>query len=103
MRVFHFGLVIDVVVVFNFMYNRGYVVPRCFLKLKRSLQFRVRRMNGRGAGQVSIIESKLQSIRPMAIKVGSFHTLQRVLTPTFIDSSVKNIVRLVIAIRENVK
>ena len=100
--IFNFFVALDSAVDFNLMYNRGYAIPRYFSNLKRSLVFRVRRMDVR-RGQLGIMEKQLRSIRPMAVKVGSFHTLQRVSTLLFVDFAVKNIARFVMTFNKNVR
>ena len=54
--IFNFFAVMDVLLVFNLMYNRGYAIPRYFSSLKRSLAFRVHKMDVSG-GQLGVLKN----------------------------------------------
>ena len=89
----------DALLLCSIMYDKGFAIPRCFDKMKRSLIFRLKMLKNLTEIERFKAEKQLKSIRTMSIRVGSFHHLQRVSTPTFIDFSVKNVARLVMAFR----
>ena len=47
------------------------------------------------------LRRQLESIRNVAVRVGQIHFLERTSTPRHVDFSVKNIMRLVLAYRQN--
>ena len=90
--------VAEAVLIFSVLYDRGFAIPLRLKGLRRKLLFRLESISNNGMeGAGSELEwnkRKLESIRTMSIRVGCFHYLQRLSTPSFMDFSVKNMVRL---------
>ena len=91
----------DGLIVYSLMYDRGFAVPRCIARLKACLRYLLKTQKNIPPRQGLYLDRYLQSIQSMAIRVGSFHTLQRCSTPTHVDFAVKNVARLLVACRRN--
>ena len=92
-------------ILFNIIYDRGFAIPRSVDKLKTALRTAVKAAPPStfgNHGNRAILIRRIRSIPKLAIRVGSFHHLHRLLTPTFIDFCVKNTGRLTIAYRKYV-
>ena len=98
LAVFNLLFAIDALVVFNVLYDRGFAVPRCIKRTKSLLLGKLKILAGHYDGRaVDEARRKVLHIRNIGIRVGSFHHLQRVSTPTFVDFCLKNTARLVMA------
>ena len=82
----------DIMFLYAFMYEKAFAIPEGLGRVKRGLRMRVRQC--RTSGATKMVTMQLKSIPAVGIKVGNFHTLQRVSTPIFVDYVVCNIVNL---------
>ena len=83
-------LCIDVGVIHSLVYARGFKVRLTFGKVVKTMLDSLRRRN-RG-----VMERQVRSVLPMGIKVGNFHTLERISTPRFLDFVLNNIVSMLV-------
>lgn len=95
----YFTMVLDAFLLFNTIYDKGFAVPQKFSTIKRTLAYKIKRVVGLEDGEVKYVLKELASVKAMSIRVGTFHYLERVSTPMFLDFSVKNAARLVMAYR----
>ena len=94
-------ILVDAMAIFSVLYDRGFSIPRKVAQLKSSLSSTLKLVDLMTEDEKATILRKLGSVGLVAIRVGHFHHLQRVSTPNFVDFSVKNTARMVIAYRKN--
>ena len=100
----HAFFALDAVLIYNILYDRGFAIPRHFAALKKSILLKLKlKATHQGTiqtqSQLSIAKG-VKSVRVMAVRVGEFHYLQRLSTPTFLDFCIKNIMRLIMTLRK---
>ena len=87
------------VLVFIFLYDKGFSVPRRVAKLQKLQIYQLRMSASLGERDKKIMTRQWKSVGRIGIMVGNFHYLQRMSTPNYLDFCVKNLVRLVITFR----
>ena len=85
---------------YPFCYDKGFSIPRSTARLQSLLVLRLKQSQVITEMQKSHKLRQLRSLPKMAVRVGNFHQLQRVSTPTFLDFSIKNLVRVVMFYRK---
>ena len=94
---------LDAMLVYNILYDRGFAIPRQFVALRNLLLLKIRLKLAQGAhdaeNDLRMLKG-VKSVRVMAVRVGEFHHLQRLSTPTFLDFCAKHLVRLVMAFKK---
>ena len=86
----------DLMFLYGFVYEKAFAIPEGFGKVKWNLKMRMRLWRtGRTAKMVNM---QVKSNPDVGIKVGDFHTLERVSTPVFIDYVVRNIVNILVSL-----
>ena len=94
---------LDAMCVYNILYDRGFAIPRQLTALKKLVLLKLKLKLAQGTHDTESVHrmvKALKSVRVMAVRVGAFHYLQRLSTPTFLDFCTKNLVRLVMAFRK---
>ena len=93
----------DAMLICNILYDRGFAIRRQFMTLKKLVLLKMKLKLAQGTHDTEIAHRMLkgiESVRVIAVRVGEFHYLQRLSTPTFLDFCTKNIVRLIMAFRK---
>ena len=83
---------------FAFLYDRTFTIPRKVCRCKQTLLDEARNIST-SESQVSFLTSYIRSVPDIGIKVGEFHTLKRTSTSAFVDFTVRNTARLLLAYR----
>ena len=94
---------LDAVLIYNILYDHGFSIPRYFAAVKKSILLKLKLKATQGTLNTEVelsLAKSVKSVRVMAVRVGEFHYLQRLSTPTFLDFCTKNIVRLMMAFRK---
>ena len=94
-------ILVDAMAIFSVLYDRGFSIPRKVAQLKLTLSLTLKLIDLVTDEEKKTMLRNLKSVGMVAIRVGHFHHLQRVSTPNFVDFSVKNTARMVIAYRKN--
>lgn len=95
----NYFMTIDVMTVYVITFDTGFRIPMCSRRVTESLVLRLNLLPNLTEADVRGMVKRVRSIKCMSIRVGSFHQLQRVSTPTFVDFAIKYIVRIIIAYR----
>ena len=103
LRICNVLIIVQTAFAFLFCYDKAFSVPRSTATLQKLLVLRLKQSRDITQAQKAHAYRQLRSLRKLAIQVGSFHQLQRVSSPTFLDFSVKNVVRLVMFYRKYAK
>ena len=98
--VMHYVLAFDLLLLYSIIYDRAFMIPFRIGEAVKSMSVGMlpKMSRGQGAGR-ELLERQLRSIPRAGIRVGSFHTLERISTPVFIDYIIKNIVNMLVAYR----
>lgn len=80
-------------------FHKAFAIPRVIRKFKGKVVSVAKRNHAIDPFKKAEILKWVRSIPPVAIKVGSFHTFERMSTPNFLAFGIKNIVRVLIAFR----
>ena len=94
---------LNAMLVYNILYDRGFAIPRQFTALKKLVLLKLKLKLTQGTHDTDNVRrmvKAVKSVRVMAVRVGAFHCLQRLSTPTFLDFCIKNLVRLVMGFRK---
>ena len=87
----------DLMLLYAFMYEKAFaIIAEGLGRVKRGLRMRVRQC--RTSRATKMVTMQLKSIPAVGIKVGNFHTLERVSTPVFVDYVICNIVDLLVTL-----
>ena len=98
--VMNYLVVLDSLLLFYVLYDKGFVITRLYKVLKDLGTFRLKALSLLTKLQFRGMMRQVKSLRVVPLRVGSFHHLQRNSTAVFLDFSVKNAARLVIAYRK---
>ena len=93
--VMYYVLFLEAALVYMLLYQKAFKVPVRFQTAKSLL-----RLNGSRLGNKAerkLLEKKAMSIQPVGVKVGEFHTLERISTPLFLHYVLHNIVSMLVA------
>ena len=94
---------LNAMLVYNVLYDRGFAIPRQVVAWKKLVFLKMKLKLAQGTHDTDNVRRMVRavkSVRVMAVRVGAFHCLQRLSTPTFLDFCFKNLVRLVMAFRK---
>ena len=81
------------------MFQKAFAIPRIIRKFKGKVGSVAKTNGAIDPFMKTEILKWVRSVPPVAIKVGSFHTFERMSTPSFLAFGMKNIVRILIAFR----
>ena len=90
-----YTLFCDGTLVYGLLYESAFKVPELFRRARSLL-----RLQGNGARfgfQRKMLARQASSIQPVGIKVGDFHTLERLSTPMFLHYVLNNVVSMLVA------
>ena len=83
---------------YSIIYHKAFAIPMTTRKLKGKLM-NIAKVKITDEVERRAICAQIRSIPPVGIKVGMFHTFERMSTPNFLGFGLKNIVRILIAFR----
>ena len=90
---------IECSVVYCVTFHKAFAIPRAIRKFKGKVASVAKTNNAIDIFKKGESLTWVRSVPPVAIKVGSFHTFERMSTPNFLAFGIKNIVRVLIACR----
>ena len=90
---------VDAAIFYCVIFHKAFAIPMATRKLKGKLMF-LAKLKISNVGERRAICSQIGSIPPIGIKVGMFHTFERMSTPNFLGFGLKNIVRILIAFNQ---
>ena len=91
--IMYYLMLFDVTTIYTLIYGKAFKIPQLFDQATTSALLSMRG-NRRG-----MFTRQIKSIPQTGIKVGHFHTIERVSTPIFIDFVLRNIVSMLVAYR----
>ena len=94
-------ILLDNLCVFTVLYDKGFSIPRRVERLRSLLVFKLRTSQVITEQGRDMLMRQVKSVGTVAVRVGQFHYLERASTPRYMDFSMKNIMRLVMAYRRN--
>ena len=83
---------------YSIVYHKAFAIPMITRKLKLKMAHLAKTKIADEVDRRAMC-AQIRSIPPVGIKVGSFHTFERMSTPNFLGFGLKNIVRILIAFR----
>ena len=92
-----FCVLIDVIFLYAFVYDKAFAIPDGLQTLRRMLKVGLVRKHGKALMMTTkALEMQINSIPLVGLRVGDFHMLERVSTPVFMDYVVMSIVNLLV-------
>ena len=83
-----FCILIDVIFLYAFVYDKAFAIPDVLQNLKTTLKVRLVRKHGKALVMTAkALEMQMNSIPLFGLRVGDFHMLERVSTPVFMVNS----------------
>ena len=92
-----FGL--DTSIFYCIIFHKAFSIPLMMKKLKMEMQS-VIKLKVKDDKEKRILCRVIRSVPTIRIKVGDFHTFERMSTPNFLGFAVKNISRMLIGLRD---
>ena len=89
--IMYYAILLDTTLIYTMVYDKAFKIPRWF---QETTNFALLHLRGK---RRDIFSRQIRSIPRTGIKVGNFHTMERVSTLVFIDFVVRNIVNLLVA------
>ena len=93
--VMYYVMFFEAAVVYMLLYEKAFKVPVLFQTAKSLL--RLQGSTLRNKAERKLLGMRAMSIQPVGIKVGKFHTLERISTPVFGDYVLRNVVSMLVA------
>ena len=93
--VIFFAIFMDQVLLYSVLYEKAFQVPAEFHKVRKAVLFGISK-SGMELKYRKYAERCVWSVPSLGIRVGSFHTFERVSTPVFIDFIARNIAGLIV-------
>ena len=93
--VMYYLMLLDAALIYMLLYEKAFKVPELFNRAKPLLRLRGNRV--RNGLQRKVMSRQAMSIQPVGIKVGEFHTLERLSSPIFLHYVLTNVVGMLVA------
>ena len=93
--VMYYVIFLEAALVYMLIYEKAFMVPVLFQTARSLLKLRGNGLRNRTERKLH--QKRAMSIQPVGIKVGEFHTLERMSTPMFLHYILHNVVSMLVA------
>lgn len=89
---------LDALVFYSFIYEKAFLIPNRMEEVKSQVRVLAQKVQG-GTKVKGFLLKVIRSVPPVAVKVGRFHTMERISTLTFLNFVFCQIVGLLLAFK----
>ena len=93
--ILYYLMLLDCMLIYMLIYGKAFTVPALIQETRRAILMASDKKSSKS--QRKMIARRIMSIPSSGIKVGEFHTLERLSTPVFLHYVVSNVVTMLVA------